>query len=128
MTVTDARAEQVAFISPCMSGVREVVSHTGAPAPASWADLEGSQTYVAAGTSLLSDLPARSAAVVAAGLPAIEAVDGGPWARRGGPARVGALRCPAVHDLRRVAGGHRAERLDGLQAHRNMHLEAEARV
>jgi len=129
MTVTDTRAEQVAFTSPYMSGVREVlVSHAGAPAPASWADLAGARVHVAAGTSFLPGLQARSAALVAEGLPAIEVVETGRELDQEDMLELvhsGALRYTVCDDF---LVEHWAELLDGLRVHRDMHLDSDARI
>lgn len=129
MTVTDARAEQVAFTSPYMSGVREVlVSHAGAPAPASWADLAGARVHVAAGTSFLAGLQARSAALVSEGLPPIEVVETGRELDQEDMLELvhsGALRYTICDDFLVT---HWAELLDGLRVHPDLHLDADARI
>ena len=129
MTVTDARAEQVAFTSPYMSGVREVlVSHAGTPAPVSWKDLAGARVHVAAGASFPSGLQARSAALVAEGLPAIEVVETGRELDQEDMLELvhsGALRYTICDDF---LVEHWAELLDGLRVHRDLHLDTDARI
>lgn len=72
LTVTEARARQVAFTRPYVTDVSEIiVSHKGAPPLASLDDLAGHTLFVQRGSAELESVTALSQRLVAAGRPAI---------------------------------------------------------
>lgn len=129
MTVTEARSAQVAFTAPYMTGVREVlVSHAGSEAPASWEDLAGERVHVSAGTSFTPGLEARSAALVARGLEALEVVETGRGLDLEDMLELvhsGALRYTVCD---RHLADHWADLLDGIRVHEDLHLNADAQI
>ena len=69
LTVTDARAEQVAFTAPLVEGVKEVlVTGPGAPSLDSLDDLAGREVWATAGSSYVEHLAALSAELAGRGL------------------------------------------------------------
>ena len=68
LTVTEQRQQQVAFTSPYLSDVSEViVRHNNAPAITTTADLSGKTIVVAAGTGYLENLARTNEQLTAAG-------------------------------------------------------------
>ena len=129
MTVTEARAAQVAFTASYMGGVREVlVSHAGTEGPAGWEDLAGSRVHVAGGTTFASGLEARGAALVEAGLEPVEVVSTGRDLDQEDMLELvhsGALQYTVCDDH---VAEHWADLLDGLRVHGDLHLRADAEI